>query len=189
MARYIIPMLFGLFFAFMAGVTIIDTTALIEDTRVLHTISYKNIPGHADIPMTELALLDAVLEWNTVNNDIYFVIVEYESNVKIVWRDYMKDGLLGEYRIYLDDEGEAYKHRIVVGLGTDDCNLDYQLFPYQILKHTIMHEMGHYLGLEHTDDVNHLMHSYDMSDEELAQVYDDLNLNIPYTEKPKIPCV
>ena len=156
---------------------------------VIHTISHKNIPGHADIPMTELALLDAVLEWNTVNNDIYFVIVEYESNVKIVWRDYMKDGLLGEYRIYLDDEGEAYKHRIVVGLGTDDCNLDYQLFPYQILKHTIMHEMGHYLGLEHTDDVNHLMHSYDMSDEELAQVYDDLNLNIPYTEKPNMPCV
>ena len=115
--------------------------------------------------------------------------MEYEADVKIVWRDYMKDDLLGEHKVYWNDDDEAVKHRIIVRLGADDCNLDYKLFPHELLKHTIMHEMGHYLGLGHTDDKNHLMFSYDMSNEDLAQMYDDLNLNIPYTEKPKMPCV
>ena len=53
----------------------------------------------------------------------------------------------------------------------------------------VMHEMGHYLGLGHTNDKNHLMHSYDMSDEDLAQTYNALNLNIPYVEKPEIETV
>ena len=49
-----------------------------------------------------------------------------------------------------------------------------------------MHEMGHYLGLRHIDDKNHLMYSYERSYRDAAQVYDDLNLNIPYVDKPEI---
>ena len=52
--------------------------------------------------------------------------------------------------------------------------------------YTIMHEMGHYLGLRHIDDKNRLMYSYKRSYRDAAQVYDDLNLNIPYVDKPEI---
>ena len=107
-----------------------------EDVAALHTISHKNIPGHADTPMTELALLDAVKMWNDANDDVHFVIVEYDADVKIVWREYMKDNTLGEHRVYWNDEGEAYKHRIIIRLGVDDCNLDYHLFSYQTLRHS-----------------------------------------------------
>ena len=186
MTQYTLPLFLSAFFVLTISMTGLDTTAVIEeDAGMLHTISYNNVPGFADVPMTELAVLDAVLEWNNANEDVQFVIVEYEADVKIVWRDYMKDDMLGEHKVYWNDEGEAVKHRIIVWLGADDCNLDYQLLPHELLKHTIMHEMGHYLGLGHTDDENHLMHSY----EELAQPYDDLNLNVPYTEKPDTPCV
>ena len=189
MTQYTFLLFLSAFFVLTISMTVLDTTAVIEDTGVLHTISYNNVPGFADVPMTELAVLDAVKMWNDANDDVQFVVVEYEADVKIVWRDYMKDDTLGEHRVHWNDKGEAVKHRIIVWLGADDCNLEYSLFPYDLLKHTIMHEMGHYLGLGHTDDVNHLMHSHDMSDEDLLQVYDDLNLNVPYTEKPDTPCV
>ena len=173
-----------LFLISMISLTALDTSAaMTEDAGVLHTISYDNVPGYADVPMTELAVLDAVLAWNTANKDVQFVIVEYDPDVDISWRYYMSDSILGEHRARLNDDGQLEKHRIVVWLGADDCNLDYHLFPYELLKHTVMHEMGHYLGLRHIDDVNHLMYSPESFDVDSVQMYDDLNLNIPYTEK------
>ena len=169
------------FLVSMISLTTLDTSAaMTEEARVLHTISYKNIPGHADMPMTELAILDSVMLWNAANKDVQFVIVEYDADVKIIWRDYMSDFTLGEHRATLNDDGVLDKHRILIRLGMDDCNSDYQLFSYDILKHTIMHEMGHYLGLEHTDDWNHLMYSH-----ELFGVFDDLGLVIPYSNVHK----
>ena len=189
MTQYTLPLFLSMFLVLTISMTALDTTAVIEDAGTLHTISYNNVLGFADTPMTELAVIDAVMAWNDTNDNVHFVIVEHEADVKIVWRDYVKDSILGEHKVHWNDEGEAIKHRIIVWFGADDCNLEYQLLPYELLKHTIMHEMGHYLGLGHTDDEDHLMYSHDMSDEDLAQTYDDLNLNIPYTEKPKIPCV
>ena len=174
-----------LFFVSMIDMTTLDGSA-IEETAMLHTISHNNVPGYADKPMTELAVLDAIKMWNDVNTDVQFVIVKYDADVKIVWRDYMKDPTLGEHRAYTDDDGEVYKHRIIIWLGFDDCDSNYHLVPSDLIKHTIMHEMGHYLGLQHTDDVDHLMYSPDHFDENLAQEYDDLNLVIPYVDKPSI---
>ena len=176
----------ALFLVSMIGMAAFNTTAVTEDGIDYHMVSYKNVPGYADKPMTELAVIDAVKIWNDANDDVQFVIVKYDANVKIVWRDYMKDPTLGEHRVYTDDDGEVYKHRIIVWLGFDDCDSNYHLVPPDLIKHTIMHEMGHYLGLQHTDDVDHLMYSPDHFDEDLAEQYDTLNLVIPYVEKPEI---
>ena len=62
--------------------------------------------------------------------------------------------------------------------------MDYQLFSYEIHKYTIIHELGHYLGLEHIDDSDHLMYSEDLFGVIPADVYDDMDLIIPYVEKP-----
>ena len=82
------------------------------------------------MPMTELAILDSVMLWNAANKDVQFVIVEYDADVKIIWRDYMSDFTLGEHRATLNDDGVLDKHRILIRLGMDDCNSDYQLFSY-----------------------------------------------------------
>lgn len=187
--RYILPMFLGmvLFLVSMISMTTLDTSAAVtEDGVVLHTISYNNVPGDDYIPMTELAIIDSVMMWNTANESVHFVIVEYDPDVNISWRDHMPDSILGQHRTSLNDEGDWEKHRIIIRLGSDDCNFDYQLFSYETLRHTIMHEMGHYLGLRHIDDRNHLMYSEDPFDVDSAQAYDDMNLVIPYVEKPEI---
>ena len=49
--------------------------------------------------------------------------------------------------------------------------------------------MGHYQGLRHIDDKSHLMHSEEFFNVDSVQVYDDLNLNVPYLERPEIATV
>lgn len=70
MTQYTLPLFLSAFFVLTISMTVLDTTAVIEDAGSLHTISYKNVPGFADIPMTELAVLDAVKMWNDANNDV-----------------------------------------------------------------------------------------------------------------------
>ena len=152
---------------------------------VIHTISYDDVPWYADIPMTELAVLDAVKTWNDANNDdVQFIIVNSDADVNISWAYRIPNDPLGTYDVSVTADGELVDHRISIRLGVEDCNLDYQLFSYEIHKYTIIHELGHYLGLEHIDDSDHLMYSEDLFGVIPADVYDDMDLVIPYVEKP-----
>ena len=153
-----------------------------------HAISYEDVSRYGDTPMAELAVIDAVTMWNDANESVNFIIVESysDSDVNITWERRLHDNILGLHRAPLNDDGRQDARSIRVRIGIDDCNYDYQLFSHDTPKHTVMHEMGRYLGLRHTDDKNRLMHSYERPYRDAAQVYDDLNLNIPYVDKPEI---
>ena len=94
--------------------------------------------------------------------------------------------LLGLHRAMVTDDGTRERHSITVRLGIDDCHSKYQLFTHEALRYTIAHELGHYLGLRHIDDKNHLMYSEELFNVDSAQVYDNRNLGIPHVEQPEI---
>ena len=145
----------------------------------IHTISYNDIPLYGDKLITENALMDSVSIWNDLNDHIYFVVVESNADVNISWVDKLDNNDLGVYIAFLNNNGEWYDHNISISLGTYGCDSTYHLYSYVSLRETIMHEMGHYLGLEHIDDMNHLMYSPESIDVYSTDTYDDMNYIIP----------
>ncbi len=154
-----------------------------------HTVSFSDIPAYVDEVIAERAVFEAVWEWNMANPNVDFTIVESDADVNISWARYMPGPVLGLHSASVIDDGTRKGHSITVRLGIDDCHSDYQQFAYETLQYTIMHELGHYLGLRHVDDESHLMYSGAWIDVDSAQVYDDLGLGIPHLEQPEIATV
>ena len=126
-----------------------------------HTISYDHIPDYVDASVVTAALEDAAHAWETDNPSINFEIVQGDADIKIRWSQWMPNDLLGKYSSFNTMLGNktVTKHEINIRLGQDDCSSNYQQFSHGILKHTIAHEIGHYLGLRHIDDPNNLMYA------------------------------
>ena len=126
-----------------------------------HTISYDHIPDYVDASVVTAALEDAAHAWETDNPSINFEIVQGDADMKIRWSQWMPNDLLGKYSSFNTMLGNktVTKHEISIRLGQDDCSSNYQQFSHGILKHTIAHEIGHYLGLRHIDDPNNLMYA------------------------------
>ena len=160
------------------------TTSGQPDTR--HAISFSDIPAYVDAPTVERAVIDAVREWDMASPNVDFTLVESDADVNINWARYMPGSALGLHSASVTDDGTRERHSITVRLGIDDCHSKYQPFTHGTLQYIIAHEMGHYLGLRHVDDESHLMYSGEFFNVDSARVYDDLNLGIPYLERPEI---
>ncbi len=154
-----------------------------NDSKTLHSISYDEIPDYVDPVAVKAALEDAIDAWEKDNPSIDFRIVDGpDEDLNIGWVHWMDAGNLGLYtahNVTLDDQ-IVTKHNIDIGLGDDDCASEYQQYSHDALKHTIAHEIGHYLGLRHIDDPNHLMYSdslFGKSDDIFT--YDNRGYDIP----------
>ena len=129
-------------------------------------------------------MIDAVSTWDEANGSIDFTIVESDADVNVSWNRFMPASRLGLYSAQVSDAGDRERHSISIRLGIDDCHSEYRPFAHDALKYVIAHEMGHYLGLRHVDDKNHLMHSGELFDVDPARVYDEGGLYVPTVAKP-----
>ena len=159
-------------------------TILTEQPHASHTISFSNIPAYVDAPTVKRAVIDAVREWDMVNPNVGFTIVESDADVNINWVRYMPGSALGLHSASVTDDGVRERHSITVRLGIDDCHSKYLPFTHNTLQYIIAHETGHYLGLRHIDDKSHLMYSGEFFNVDSSKIYDDLNLGIPHLKKP-----
>ena len=157
-----------------------------DQPRASHTMSFSDIPAYVDAPTVERAVIDAVREWDMANPNVDFTLSESDADVNISWARYMPGAALGLHSASVTDDGTRERHSITVRLGIDDCHSEYQPFTHGTLQYIIAHETCHYLGLRHVDDESHLMHSGEFFNVDSARVYDDLNLGIPYLERPEI---
>ena len=138
------------------GVTPADT---------LHNISYDEIPDYVDDKMVQEALSQALDAWATANPTVEFRLVDdkMDSDVNIDWTKWLSGDRLGMHvtrDISMGGESEKM-HSIVIRLGSEDCNSDYQQYSKDFLTYVIAHELGHYLGLRHISLNDHLMFSGD----------------------------
>ena len=158
-------------------------------SAVTHTISHDDIPEYADDFSTKQAFFDAVASWSDASPGIQFDVVSEDADVNIEWKRFIQGPTLGLHKAFTLENGTITKHAIDIRLGIDDCHSDYQLFAADSLKHTIAHEMGHYLGLRHVDDDTHLMYSGGIFDVDPARVYDTEGLVVPNLDRPEIRTV
>jgi len=132
----------------------------------------QNIP---DKEIVRSSILLAFNEWEKLNSDLVFVESESEySDIRIIWDEKITGSHSG---LGLKDcIGIGAECWIEVGLGSENCHGEYIQYGEGLVTNTIMHEVGHTLGLGHTSNENHLMYSTDID-----YNYDDLGFNIPTT--------
>lgn len=152
----------------------------------IHTISYDDVPEYVDPNVVILALEQALHSWESSNAFLDFEITESDSNLHIEWRRWMPSGGLGLHTVYGPEYNGTESSIIAIRLGNDDCHSDYQPYSTTSLKHTIAHEIGHYLGLRHIDDEDHLMYSAELFDVDTTSTYDSHRYAVPDIVRPTI---
>ena len=73
-------------------------------------------------------------------------------------------------------------------MGAYDCNNEYRLFNYKHLLNTLKHEIGHTVGVFHTNDKENLMYNNgdEIGDNKALIDYNPRNLAIPSNEHADI---
>ena len=153
-----------------------------------HTVSVDDMPSYVDVAVVDRGLRDAVQAWNN-GGSVKFTMVKSDGDVNIGWNRGGAGLLLGHYGARVLDDGTKENHFIRVNLGGEDCHSDYQQFASDSLKHTIAHELGHYLGLRHAADQTHLMHGGGFTMGDSRSIYDSHGLVIPEIGRPDVATV
>ena len=129
---------------------------------LVNTVSYsgaepqKNYYLYVDPPpdyvtITSDVIFDAAARWENANPDIKFneAASLQQADVEIQWvKEYGQ--IAGEYR-----PGD---HVILVALGDSNCLGKWQPYASSFATNIAQHELGHFLGLGHSDDLNNIMY-------------------------------
>lgn len=121
------------------------------------TVTYQvgQLPEIPDPQIPLQAMVLAVENWHEYNPGVAFVESSEDPEVVVLWQAVHDPEHLGVARC------DAGRCTIEIGLGRTDCNGRYVQAEANFVTNTIMHELGHVLGLGHHTDRGHLMYGDD----------------------------
>lgn len=130
----------------------IATDSINLDERVIF-YSVESIPDVSNKQIIQNAVNDAFTSWEEENNNLIFEKTNTLSDIQIEWQKVASYSHAG-----LATYSEKYQGVITIGLGKFDCKNNFVQYDNNLLHQTIMHEIGHILGLGHHPEETHLMY-------------------------------
>ena len=140
------------------------------DKRVI-SYSVDPIPDVSNKQIIQNTVDDAFASWKEENENLVFEKTNNLSDIQIKWQTVASHSHAG-----LATYSEKYKGVITIGLGKYDCKNNFVQYDRNLLHQTIMHEIGHIIGLEHHPEETHLM--YGLEGIDLKNI-DNFEYNIP----------
>lgn len=136
-----------------------------------YKIMIEPLPENIDEKMILGFLNESTSYWEQKNPELNFIYDDKNPDIIFSWslkgyQDHIGFASLNAYGFY----------QVQISLGDKNCRGYFIQFTDETIKNTMMHEIGHVLGLLHTSDEKHLMWS---DDEFVQEVFDEKGLVIP----------
>lgn len=147
-------------------------TRIGESPRLTLTFNLEDMPPNIpDRNLVETGIMRAFDIWESHNKGLEFIKTkERDADITVSWYEITPESHLG---MATTIEGQ-YGGHIDIGLGKHDCNGMYVQHDQNSITNTMMHEIGHTLGIGHTYDKTHLMYGDD-----LIEAFDSIPYEIP----------
>ena len=130
----------------------IITDSINFDKHVIH-YTVEPIPDVSNKQIIQNAVDDAFTFWEEENDNLVFEKTNALPEIQIKWQTVASHSYVG-----LATYSEKYRGVITIGLGKFDCKNNFVQYDSNLLHQTIMHEIGHILGLGHHPEETHLMY-------------------------------
>ena len=128
---------------------------------------FEPLPIYAGIDVSSAVenISSSLLSWSPYGTTTRRVFNANDADLTVSWlKDY------GSHTI-----GESiFKSHIKVGLGTENCNEDWQAFDASTVEKVLWHEIGHSMGYGHSSDPNNVMYWQTETRFDVEQVIADI---------------